>query len=198
MRKILLFIIVSIFTTIATYAQNYNPSPQLSVGINAGVAVGTVSTYYPAASELTLKLTYPIAHSPASFTFSTGYTFYSSNQGYDAGYSYGGFGFDYYSGGYYSGPVASFIPVMAGVKIYVAKRLFVKGEAGASFNVNTYPQDYTGKTTAFIYSPGAGYTLPLGYSRKNSFDFSLAYENRVEPGGGYTQVTFGAAFNFGL
>jgi len=198
MKRILFVIIISIFTTLGVYAQNNLPSPQFSIGATSGVAIGPVSNAYSAAGGLTLKLTYPIAQSPVSVTFKTGYTFYTSDAGYDVGVGTGGFGVGYYGGGYGDGDVASFIPVMAGLKVYIAPRIFIAGEVGASFNVNSDPGYYTGKTTALIYSPSAGYTLPMGYSGKHSLDFSLAYENRVEPGGGYTQIALGLAFNFGL
>jgi hypothetical protein len=198
MRKILFVIIVSIFTTLGAYAQNNMPLPQFSVGVNSGIAIGPVSNAYSDAGGLTLKLTYPIAQSPVSVTFKTGYTFYTSGGGYDVGVDAGGFGVGFSGGGYGYSDVASFIPVMAGLKVYISPRIFIAGEVGASFNVNSYPEYYTGKTTALIYSPSAGYTLPLGYSAKNSIDFSVAYENRVEPGGGYTQIALGVAYNFGF
>ena len=91
--------------------------------------------------------------------FTTGYTFYSSDEGYyDGGYGYGYDG--YYGGDYVSSYVAAFIPVELGLKAYLFKKLFIEGNAGVSFNVNTYPHDYTNKTTAFMYSPGIGYSFP--------------------------------------
>jgi hypothetical protein len=39
--------------------------------------------------------------------------------------------------------------------------------------------------------------VPLGYSRQ-SFDFSLLYENRPETGGGYQQIGLRAVWNFSL
>lgn len=198
MKKFLFVIIVSVFIAFGAYAQNNSSSPQFSVGINSGIAIGPVSNVYSEAGGLTLKLTYPISQSPVSLTFKTGYTFYTSDGGYDIGVGDGGFGVGYSGGGYGDGDVASFIPVMAGIKVYIAPRIFIAGEVGASFNVNSNYEYYTDKSTALIYSPSAGYTLPLGYSGKNSLDFNLAYENRVEPGGGYTQIALGVAYNFGL
>jgi hypothetical protein len=199
MRKTVLLVIISIASVLGAYAQQRNTLPQFNVGFNPGVAVGPVSSVYPVAGELSLRLTYPISTSPVSLTFTTGYTFYTSSEDYSVGGGYGGFGFGYSAGGdSYYGSTAAFIPVMAGVKVYVARRVFIEGEAGASFNVNNYPGDYTGKTTAFIYSPGAGYTLPMGYNGRNSVDLGLFYENRLEPGGGYTQIAAHIAYNFGL
>jgi hypothetical protein len=197
MRKTVLLVIISITAVFGAYAQR-TTLPQFSVGFNPGVAVGSVSSVYPVAGELSLRLVYPISTSPVSLTFTTGYTFYTSSSSYAVGADFGGFGVGYTTGDDYYGSTASFIPVMAGLKVYVARRVFIEGEAGASFNVNSYPGDYTGKTTAFIYSPGAGYTFPLGFRGRNSADIGLFYENRVEPGGGYTQIAAHIAYNFGL
>ncbi|WP_259070930.1 hypothetical protein HDF24_22950 [Mucilaginibacter sp. X4EP1] len=198
MRKTVLLVIISVATALGAYAQQRTTLPQFSIGFNPGVAIGPVSSVYPVAGELSLRLVYPLSTSPVSLIFTTGYTFYTSSA-YSVGADFGGFGVGYggYSDSYY-GSTASFIPVMAGVKIYVAHSVFIEGDAGASFNVNTYPGDYTGRTTAFIYSPGAGYTIPLGRRGRNSADFGLFYENRVEPGGGYTQIAAHVAYNFGL
>jgi hypothetical protein len=198
MRKTVLLVIISIASLLGANAQQRNTLPQFNIGFNPGVAVGPVSSVYPVAGELSLRLTYPISTSPVSLTFTTGYTFYTSSSSYAVGADFGGVGVGYTTGDDYYGYTASFIPVMAGLKVYVARRVFIEGEAGASFNVNTYPGDYTGKTTAFIYSPGAGYTIPLGYQGRNSADIGLFYENRVEPGGGYTQIAAHVAYNFGL
>jgi hypothetical protein len=105
-----------------------------------------------------------------------------------------GYGYD----GYYSGDIASFIPVEAGLKIFPARHFFIQGLAGASFNVNSYSSDYTYKSTAFVYSFGAGYSFPLGFRGRNSTDLSAFYENRPEPGGGYSQVGVKATFCFSL
>lgn len=199
MRKFLRLLIVSIVTVTSAYAQHNSALPQLSIGVNPGIAVGAVSSVYPVAGNISIGLTAPLSNSPVSLIFTTGYTFFTTSQNYSVGFGYGDTGVGYGGGGYdYYGSTASFIPVMAGVKIYVANRFFIEGEAGVSFNVNTYPQDYTGRTTAFIYSPGIGYTFPLGYSGRNSSEVGLVYENRVEPGGGYTQIAAHLAYNFGL
>jgi hypothetical protein len=198
MKKLLILTAIFSLATFVAFAQNYNTSPQISFGLSPGIAVGSVSNVYPEAGNISAKFTYPFKGTPVSLTLKTGYTFYASNSGYDIGVGYGGFGYSYGSDSYGYGSVASFVPVTAGLKVYVANRFFIEGEAGVSFNVNTYPGDYTGKTTAFIYSPGAGYSFPLGYSRKQSLDLGLAYENRVEPGGGYEQIAIHAFFNFGL
>jgi hypothetical protein len=194
-----LFLLAILFCTasgaFAQYYQHTEPSTiKFGVGINSGFAVGPVSGYYPAAGGFSLNLEFPVQKSPVSFLLTTGYTFYVSQ---------GGYGFDFYGSDfgtstYYYGDVASFIPVQAGVKIYVARQFFIEGYAGVSFNVNAYPSDYTGRASAFIYTPGAGYSIPLGVHGKSKLDIGLVYENRVEPGGGYTQIAARGVWNFSL
>jgi len=198
MKKLFLLLTILAGTFYVASAQYYNntttPSPKIGIGLSSGFAVGAASGAYPEAGGISVNLEFPINKSSASFLLTTGYTFYVSQGGYSFGYYGNGFGASTYS----YGSVASFIPVEAGIKLYVAPHFFIEGYAGASFNVNTYPEDYTGQTTAFIYSPGIGYTFPVGYSRKTHLDIGLAYENRVEPGGGYSQVAAKATWNFNL
>lgn len=200
MKKILLSIAILFGTIYGASAQYYNngngnaPAPKIGFGISSGFAVGPVSGAYPEAGGISVDFELPVNKSQLSVLLSTGYTFYVSQGGYDVGFDGYGFG----GSSYYYGDVASFIPVEAGLKLYVAPRFFIEGQAGASFNINYNPSYYTGQTTAFIYSPGLGYTFPFGYSRRSSLDLSLLYENRVEPGGGYSQVALRAVWNFKL
>lgn len=196
-KKTLFLVAVLLTTTYYAKAQSYlGNSRQLrfDVGITSGFSTGVVSDYFPAAGGLTLGLEVPLKQSPVSVLFSTGYTFYVSNSGYDIGYD--GYGYGY--GTYYEGDIASFIPVQAGLKVFAARRVFLEGLGGVSFNVNNYSSDYTYKTSAFIYSFGGGYSFPMGFRGRNSTDLSLFYENRPEPGGGYSQVGVKAIFSFAL
>lgn len=198
-KKVLFFIVIFLGVVYRANAQ-YNPGYssfrplKLGIGISSGFSTGPVSDYFGEAGGISVALEVPLKHSPVSVLFSTGYTFYVSGGGYDAGFD--GYGFDY--GTYYQGDIASFIPVEAGLKIFPVSRFFIEGLAGASFNVNSYSSDYTYKPTAFIYSFGAGYSFPMGYRGRNSTDLSLFYENRPEPGGGYSQVGVKAIFSFAL
>jgi hypothetical protein len=196
-KKTLLFVAVLLMAAYYTKAQSYfgNSRPlRFDVGINSGFSTGPVADYFPAAGGLTLGLEVPLKQSPVSVLFSTGYTFYVSNSGYDVGFD--GYGYGY--GTYYEGDIASFIPIQAGLKVFPGRRVFLEGLAGVSFNVNSYSSDYTYKTSAFIYSVGAGYAFPMGFRGRNATDLSLFYENRPEPGGGYSQVGAKAVFSFAL
>ena len=197
-KKTLLFIAILLGAAYHASAQYYpynnSRSLKLDIGISSGFSTGPVSNYFPEAGGISVGLEVPIKQSPVSVLFSTGYTFYVSGGGYDVGVDNYGYGY----GAYYSGDIASFIPVEAGLKIFPARRFFIEGLAGASFNVNSYTSDYTYKSTAFVYSFGAGYSFPLGFRGRNSTDLSAFYENRPEQGGGYSQVGVKAAFCFTL
>jgi hypothetical protein len=203
MKRIFVLAVILIGAVCSASAQYYygannnnnnGPVAKFGFGITSGFGVGPVSNAYPEAGGLSLKLELPVSKSPLSVVFSTGYTFYASDGGYGLDVGTDGYG----GSSYYDGSIASFIPVEAGLKLYVAPHLFLEAEAGVSFNVNTYAEDYTGKTTDFIYTPAIGYTLPFGFSRKQALDVTLFYENRPETGGGYSQIGLGALWNFGL
>jgi hypothetical protein len=176
------------------YSKNNASIVKIGFGISSGFATGPVSGAFPEAGAITANLEFPLGKSPVSLLFQTGYTFYVSGGGYDVGFDYYGYG----GGADYYGNIASFIPIEAGLKVYVAPRVFIEGLAGVSFNVNSYSSDYTGNANAFVYSPSAGYSFPFGQSGKSNLDVSLMYENRPETGGGYSQVGVRAVWNFGL
>jgi hypothetical protein len=199
MKKLLLLsaIIFGAFYSASAqyYYNNNNRNPvKIGFGVSSGFATGPVSGAFPEAGAITANLELPLGKSPVSVLFQTGYTFYVSGGGYDVGFGYygGDIGTDYY------GNIASFIPIEAGLKVYVAPRVFIAGLAGVSFNVNTYSSDYTNNANAFIYSPMIGYSFPFGYRGKSNLDLSLMYENRPETGGGYSQVGLRAVWNFNL
>jgi hypothetical protein len=197
MKKILILILIlsgAIYSASAQYYNNNAPAPKIGFFLSSGVAVGAASGAYPDANGIGFRLELPVKRSPVSVVLSAGYTFYVSQGSYSPDY------YSYYDYGYsnYYSSVASFIPVEAGIKIYLIHKFFIEGDAGVSFNVNSPSSDYTGQATAFIYSPGAGYSFPLDYNNKSNIDISLIYENRVEPGGGYSQVALRGVWNFNL
>ena len=193
MKKFILLMVIVCAASVSSYAQYYSPA-KVSFGIDGGIPLGATSNVYSTTADFLAQLELPLGLSPVNFLFTTGYTGYFTEGGYDGYYDGGG----YYGGSYYaSGVVASFIPVELGLKYYFNRHIFIEGNAGASFNVNTYAEDYTGRRTAFIYAPVAGYSMPIGFS-KSTVDVSLRYESRVEPGGGYNQLALKAAFSFGL
>jgi hypothetical protein len=196
MKKLSLLLVIVAGAFYSASAQYYNnaPQPKIGFGLSSGFAVGPVSSSFPEAGGISVNLELPVNKSQVSVLFSTGYTFYVAESGYSLDFYGGGYG----ASTYYGGDVASFVPIEAGLKINVAPKFFIEGLAGVSFNVNGSPSYYTGQTTAFIYSPGLGYSFPLGFSEKSNLDVSLMYENRVEPGGGYSQIAVKGVWNFSL
>ena len=197
MKKILLLSLLLIGFTGSTFAQAYynenGPNPKVSAGFGFGATVGPYSGAYPASGSLNLKFECPISDSKVNVIFTTGYTFFvSGDRYYNEAYT------GEYDNNYYTyGSLVSFIPVETGIKAYVYNRIFIEGDVGASFNINSSSSDYTNKKVALIYSPSAGYSIPFG-STRFGVDLSLGYEDRLETGGGYSQIAFKAAFNFGL
>ena len=189
MKKTLLLLAFLFTGILCTYAQD-DAQPKFGVGVTVGAAVGPVSGTYPLAGGIALRYEYPFSDTPVSLMLTTGFSYFVSSDGYSTGY-------DSYNGSYSYGSLAAFIPVQAGLKAYVLNKLYVQGDVGASFNVNSNYQDYTGKKVALLVSPSVGYTIPFGRSRW-SVDLGLGYENRIEPGGGYSQINFRAIFNVGL
>lgn len=200
-KNYLLLISILFATIYSASAQYYNNTnnntlaPKIGIGVTSGLTVGAFSGAYPDAGAVSLNFEFPLKKSQVSLLLTTGYDFYVSQGGYAVNYdSYGGAGVSTFS----YGSVASFIPVEAGLKLSLPRKFFIEGYIGASFNVNNYSAYYTGRETALIYSPGAGYSFPMGYNGKSSLDVSLLYENRPEPGGGYSQVAAKAVWNFSL
>ncbi|HEY2583725.1 MAG TPA: hypothetical protein VGI43_18085 [Mucilaginibacter sp.] len=192
MQKTLLLLTILICLVFSTYAQD-STSPKVSVGLSQGAAIGPVSGAYPTAGGIDLKVELPVAGNSVNLILTTGYTFYVSRGGFSTGFYADSYG----SGSYTYGSLASFVPIMAGIKAYVFNKFFIEGDVGASFNINANYAYFTGKQTALIYSPSAGYSIPLGMG-KNSVDIGLGYQDRIEPGGGYSQIFVKGAFNFSL
>lgn len=191
MKKKLLLLAMLIGAAFTTYAQNDDSSPKIGVGFSIGAAVGSNAAYYPVASGVHVKFEYPVNSSPLSITLSAGYTFYVSSDGYN-------YNSDGYGDSYSSGSLLSFVPVTVGAKYYVANKLYLEGDVGASFNLNS--SDENGKpisSVSPIAAPYVGYTIPFGSTRA-SVDLSLGYEASPQTGGGYNQALFKATFNFGL
>lgn len=202
MKKLLLLTAIlfgAAYSASAQYYYNNNnnsngPVDRFGFGISSGFATGPVSGAFPETGAITLKFEMPINKSKLSLLLSTGYSFFVSNGGYEVDYGSYGYG----GGSYYSGDMAAFIPVEVGLKLYVAPRFFIEGDAGVSFNVNGNSSFYTNKPTDFVYSPAMGYSFPFGYSGRSNMDLSVLYENRPEAGGGYSQVALRAVWNFAL
>lgn len=187
MQKKLLLLIVLFSAAFFARAQD-NSTPKLGFGVTVGAAVGPNASDYPVASSLVLRYAHPVGEQ-VSIMATTGFSYFVSKDGYTATYS------NY--GSYTSGSLAIFLPVQVGVKAYVSERFFLQADVGASLNLNSNYYSYTNNRIAPLVSPAVGYTIPFGASRW-SLDLGLGYENRIESGGGYSQINFRAIFNVGL
>ena len=194
MKKNLLLLTFLSLITFGAYAQRDNYTPKIGVGLSGGVAISTVASDYPTVGSVDLKFELPIQSTPLNLVFKTAFTYYISKNGYSTGFYYSTYG----SSNYSVGSLACFVPLELGLKGYVSRSVFIEGDAGVSFNVNSQSLNYTNKKVAPIFSPGVGYTFPISSSQKHSVDVSLAYENRVETGGGFSQIALHGAFNFGI
>jgi hypothetical protein len=192
MRKILLLLLLLTGVAYGSYAQSDNDAvPKLGVGFNFGAAFGSNSGAYPIEGGVHAKFEYPVSDSQLSIIFKAGYTFFVTADGYT--YQDDGYG-DNYS----NGSILSFIPIEVGAKYYVAGRIFLEGEAGASFNLSS--TDENGKSISKIspiVSPNVGYTIPFGTTRA-SLDLALGADFSPQTGGGYNDIALKATFNFGL
>ncbi len=198
MKKTLLLLAVLISAAVGVNAQDYTPTTAISAGFSVGATVGPHQGEFPVATGVHLKLEIPIADQ-VSFMGTVGYTGYISGNGYSTGY-------DSYGGSYSSGDLVNFIPVTAGIRYYAVNKLFVQGDVGASFNLNS-DNVYTAKKAALLVSPSVGYAVTFG-STKYGLDLSLAYDARFESTGdinsagyhvgSYNSVVFRLAFRYGL
>ncbi|MDB4904945.1 MAG: hypothetical protein JWQ63_4226 [Mucilaginibacter sp.] len=189
MKKSLLLLVILIGAVFSTYAQNNDATPKISVGFSVGGALPPASNTYPLAGGIAFKFEYPVVSNRLNVIITTGYTYYVTANGYSTGVDYSSYG----SYNYSYGSIASFIPVEIGAKLYVFNRLYIEGDAGVSFYLNSS----TNRTVAPIVSPSVGYTIPFGHSRF-SLDLGVGYESRIEAGDNFSQVAFRGAFNFGL
>ncbi|TDQ08557.1 hypothetical protein [Pedobacter metabolipauper] len=64
-----------------------------------------------------------------------------------------------------------FVPIKAGLRLYVTGKFFAAGELGASIST----ANGNGKGTGFAYAPNLGFEFPV--SNSGSIDLSARYEN---------------------
>jgi hypothetical protein len=198
MKKTLLLFAILITAVFGVYAQDYTPTPAISAGFSVGATIGPHSGEFPVATGVHLKLELPIADQ-LSFMGTVGYTGYISGNGYSTGYDS-----DY--GDYSSGELVNFIPVTVGLRYYAVNKLFVQGDVGESFNLNS-GNYYTAKKAAILVSPSVGYAVGFGSTRMG-LDLSVAYDARLESAGdhnssgynvgSYNSLVFRLAFRYGL
>ena len=145
MKKILLATMLFVGVAVSGFAQKKGGS-NFSVGVEAGIPVGTTSNAYSFVIGGSLKYEAPIA-TGTNFTLTAGY---SSFQGKTIGT--------------YKVPAAGFVPVKAGIKYFFADAFYGEAQLGAAFSTQS------GGGTAFAYSPG------IGYKFSDVIDLGVRYE----------------------
>lgn len=146
MKKVLLATLLFVGVAVSGFAQSKDG--KFSVGVEAGIPVGSVSNAYNFVIGGSLKYDLPIAAS-TNFTISAGY---SSFQGKTLPAPFG------------KVPAAGFIPVKAGIKYFFAPEFYGEAQLGAAFSTQS------GGGTAFAYSPG------IGYKFSDVVDLGVRYE----------------------
>ncbi len=143
MKKVLLATMLFVGIAVSGFAQK---GSNFSVGLEAGLPIGSTSNAYTVAIGGSLKYEAPIA-TGTSFTLTAGYT---SFQGKTIGT--------------FKVPAAGFVPVKAGIKYFLADSFYGEAQVGAAFSTQS------GGGTAFAYSPG------IGYKFSDVIDLGVRYE----------------------
>jgi hypothetical protein len=144
MKKVLLATMLFVGIAVSGFAQK---GSNFSIGLEAGLPIGSTSDFYSFVIGGSLKYEAPIA-TGTNFTVSAGY---SSFQGKTVAPF---------------GKIAAvgFIPVKAGIKHFFADAFYGEAQLGAAFSTQS------GGGTAFAYSPG------IGYKFSDVLDLGVRYE----------------------
>ncbi|ASU32494.1 outer membrane beta-barrel protein [Mucilaginibacter xinganensis] len=134
----------------------------LSVGVDAGIPTGNLSTYYNFSIGGSVQADIPVAQN-LFVTLNAGY---NSIQGKNNIASPNG-------ATTFDATNIQLLPVKAGLKYFVVPNFYVQGEAGAAFSLSKADNNYD-KSAAFIYAPQIGYQFPLG--GKSYIDAGVRYE----------------------
>ncbi|RZA00922.1 MAG: hypothetical protein EOP47_12505 [Sphingobacteriaceae bacterium] len=142
MKKVLLATMLFVGIAVSGFAQKGG----LSIGLEAGLPVGSTSNGSSFAIGGSLKYEAPIA-TGTNFTVSAGYTSFLGKT--IAGFKVPSFGA---------------IPVKAGIKHFFGDAFYGEAQLGAAFSTQT------GGGTLFVYSPGVGYKF------SDVIDLGVRYE----------------------
>jgi hypothetical protein len=177
MKKPLLLLAFLCAMASAAYAQ-HDTTALMSIGLDYGKTIGQTTTTYNSAAGISFKFELPFHNSNVNLVAGVAYASYSTQNTLPA---------DTMQNGHY-------VPLFIGLKYYVYHNIYVEGDAGESFNINS---GYLGYQTAFYYSGGAGYSLPISHNTA-AIDFSLRYESRPEDDIDINQVALRIAYKFKL
>ena len=177
MKKVLPPLIIFIICSLGAFAQ-VTMKPHISVGGEYGLTTGNLSSSYGSVIGASAKLEVPLASPKFNLTATVGFTGYLVRLDYN-------------------GPInltaEKFIPVELGARYYFSNIAYLEGDAGFSQNINS---NYTGSSTAFIYSPIIGFSAPTN-KHNATVDVGLRFESRVQNSGNNNQVALRLAYRFG-
>ncbi|WP_448702452.1 hypothetical protein ACFGVR_08875 [Mucilaginibacter sp. AW1-3] len=191
MKKTLLVLALLFSIYFTASAQDDALQPRVSLGAGFGAAVGGNTAYYPVGIQLNVKFEYPLSDSQLAIVAGTGFSFFTAANGYN-------YTADSY-GSTTTGDIATFVPVQLGARYYISK-LFIEGDAGASFNLGSTASVPVTKT-AVVLTPSVGYGFRFGSSQRAGLDLSVGYDARLSTpanGASFNQVFFKVAFSLGL
>ena len=152
MKKILLALAIIAGTAFTTFAQTQpGGGGKFSIGLDAGLPIGTAHKYLDYIIGGSLKYEYPVADN-LFITGSAGYSRVHAKS-FDISFNYPDFSSQYHI----EGGSVGVIPVKVGAKYYFDGHFFGEGQIGAAFTTGN------GTGTAFVYSPGVGYTFAGGF-----------------------------------
>jgi hypothetical protein len=146
MKQIKTFLAVAfLLTAIFASAQTDKPL-RLGIGIIPGASLNNPAGFVLGAD---VRLQQGFGNSNVSWILTTGYTHF----------------FETKQNGIVMFPTTSFIPLKAGLKVFPAANVYLAGEIGAGFGIET------GVGTSFVYSPSIGIIVA------KDWDLSIKYEH---------------------
>ncbi|ASU33259.1 hypothetical protein [Mucilaginibacter xinganensis] len=177
MKKIILPLVVFIIWGINGFAQ-VSMKPHISIGGEYGLTTGNLSNYYGSVAGGSVKVELPVSSPLFNLTATVGFTGYLVRLDYD-------------------GPLSlntqKFIPIELGARYYFSRISYFEADAGISQNINS---NYTGSSSAFIYSPVIGFSAPTN-KHNGTIDLGLRFESRVQSAGNNNQLALRLAYRFG-
>jgi hypothetical protein len=178
-------LVVLLFVDLRSNAQNasktetYGSGIRLSIGVDAGIPVGSLNSGYDWNLGGSVQGDFPVVKDELYATVNSGYN-------------------NFFSGNNSNGNDLHLIPVKAGLKYFPVSGFYIEGEAGAAFltNKNNIGAD---KSAVFVYAPQAGVLLNIG--GKNYIDAGIRFESNQKFYDNGTTSNFFAiriAYAFGL
>jgi len=164
----------------STTSTTTNSGIKLSIGVDAGIPVGSFNNGYNFNLGGSVQAEIPVVKQ----------LFVTVNAGYDNIFSK--------TINSYSGPNIQLIPVKAGLKFFPIQNFYIQGEAGAAFVANKSDLGAS-KSTLFAYAPQVGVQFPV--SPKSFIDAGIRFESNsplVTNGDNLNFIGLRLAYGFGL